>query len=94
MERTTKAEVLAVFNRLCINAGRLNLETTSLPYADPRRVGGWYLDYAAVYGGYAIAQRSASGGISMPFGHERLPAREFVSAMHYAIKALEIKAGK
>lgn len=79
--RTTKREIEAVFQRFTETVG------------DPAI--GWELSHAPHYGGWTITTR---GGAEMPFGsppfdNGRMPAREFVAAMRFAIRALEISRG-
>ncbi len=99
MTRTTKTEVHAVFERLCLSVGVANCEQMEERYiidhdATGVRMGvthkaGWSLDYAACYGGWTISGHSGEGtGESRPLGHARMPAREFVQAMQFAIQAI------
>ncbi len=79
MARTTQEQVHAAFARLCSELG---------PAGDDLS-----LDHNSAYGGWAIAQND---GARYPFGGfmsaGRLPAGEFVRAMHFAIAALELRA--
>lgn len=79
MPRTSKAEVHAVFARLCRELGPASADLS--------------LDHNAAYGGWAISQSDGArypfGGF-MSAG--RLPAGEFVRAMRFAIAALELRA--
>lgn len=88
MSRTSKTEVTAVFERLCKTAGvpiggEFNMETKKMSR-------GWKLEHNGAYGGYTIAGYSGNGtGESRPLGEGRMPAGEFVRAMHFAIRAIE-----
>lgn len=82
--RTTKAEVEAVFGRLLTVLGKPRAQRWN-------DVGGWSLDYAACYGGWVITEVvNMDGGITHPLGEGRLPAREFVRAMHFAIRTVGV----
>lgn len=87
MARTTRTEVVAVFERLAASAGvpiggKFDPETRSMSR-------GWSLDYSQ-FGGYKIAGHSGTGtSESEPMGSYRMPAGEFVRAMHFAIRAIE-----
>lgn len=53
-------------------------------------VGCWRLSYNPIYGGCVIEEIvNEAGGASRPLG-ERLPPREFVNAVNFAIKAIMI----
>lgn len=92
MSRTSKTEVRAVFERLAAAAGvpiggEFVRDDDGTIYATR----GWSLDYSQ-YGGYKIAGHSGTGtGESEPMGSMRMPAAEFVRAMHFAIRALEAR---
>lgn len=98
MERATKAEVHAVFTRLCASVG----VQAFLPggadgyYRDGEgmmhHAAGWSLDHSPTYGGYKIASHSGTGtGEDEPMGSMRMSPREFVTAMHFALRALEAR---
>jgi hypothetical protein len=51
---------------------------------------GWTLDRNPTYGGYVIRSYDGNGtGQGSPMGEYRLPAKEFVRAMHMAIRAVD-----
>jgi|HubBroStandDraft_3_1064219.scaffolds.fasta_scaffold34316_6 hypothetical protein len=82
MARTTKKEIIGVFNILC----RIMNKTAG------HQQGDWCLDYAPIYGGYVIEEIMESGGISHPFGSGRRSAREMYLSLNMAIDAVtEIK---
>lgn len=89
MSRTSKREVVAVFARLCDTigvpqGGVWDAETRSMSR-------GLSLDHASAYGGWTIAGHSGTGsGESRPLGERRMPAGEFVAAMHVAIRAVDL----
>lgn len=95
MARTSKSEVSAVFSRLCAAVGVTPHLYDRDPYSrdsDGRlnHAAGWSLDNNPTYGGYVIAGHSGEGtGESAPMGDRRMPAGEFVRAMHFAIRAIE-----
>lgn len=88
INRTTKQEVSAVFERLCATVG---VPVGGVFDPDTRTMSrGWSLDYAPAYGGWTVAGHDGQGtGESRPLGEARMPAREFVAAMHVAIRAVE-----
>ena len=86
MARTTQAEVLQVFTLLCKALGKTQ---------GTKEIGQWYLDNNPGYGGWCICERSNSNGAeSRPYGIwnqlQRLPSREFVNCMEFALQTLEI----
>lgn len=79
MARTTQTEIRAVFASLCDAVG---------PAAD-----NWQLDYAPVYGGWTIVDIPPGQTVEWrPFAMRRLPAGEFVRAMHFGITAANFGA--
>lgn len=87
MDRYTRKDCEAALGRLASALG-LRVATS---YGD---VGGLQLDYAACYGGYAVGQiANAMGGVSAPFGHWRVPAREFCERLSVACRAIELAGG-
>lgn len=88
MSRTSKTEVHAVFERLAATAGvpiggQFDPETRKMSR-------GWNLDHASTYGGWVVVGYDGQGtGESRPLGERRMPAGEFVAAMHLAIRAIE-----
>lgn len=88
MSRTSKTEVIAVFERL--------IETVGVPAGgsfdmESRTMSpGWGLDYSSAYGGWTVAGYDGKGtSESRPLGERRMPAGEFVAAMHMAIRAVK-----
>ena len=54
-------------------------------------VGCWDVDYNPIYGGCVITEiANESGAITHPFGMERLPPRQFIKAVNYALKAIDL----
>ncbi len=93
--RTTKREVEAVFERLCNTAGVVPFIGTSGRYwtADDGAMhhkAGWSLDHNPTYGGYVVRGHGGIGtGEFHPLSEYRMPAGEFVRAMHMAIRAMD-----
>lgn len=98
MSRTTKREVEAVFARFCEavgvpQGGEFDRESRTMSR-------GWALDHAPLYGGWSIVgygqgtSETHPLGIGSIFGMPRMPAGEFVRAMHFAIRALEHARGE
>lgn len=82
-ERTTKKQVVAQFERLLAVLGKRRARG----FGD---VGGWRLDYQPDYGGIVIEEiDNTGGGVSHPIMERRLPPREFVTAIHFTIRAIE-----
>lgn len=50
--------------------------------------GCWWLDYNSHYGGYVVVEGVAGGGERHPLGSRRRSAREFCSAVSFALSAL------
>lgn len=101
MPRTSRTEVESVFRQLCIGchvqplgiAGEppVHIQREDGTYGGTRK--GWHLDYASEYGGWVIASTSGEGsGEGRPFSIERQSAGAFVSAMRFAITALNLRA--
>lgn len=86
--RTSKAEVQAVFERLCDTVGVPIGGTFDSTTRTMSR--GWNLDHNSAYGGWVVVGYDGSGtSESRPLGDRRMPATEFVAAMHLAIRAVE-----
>lgn len=82
-ERYTRKDATAAFNRLIETIGG----RIATDYND---VGAYRLDWNATYGGGIIERISnPQGGVSQPFGHMRMNAREFYFAVHLAINAMD-----
>lgn len=85
--RTTKTEVVAVFERLRETVGvpaggRFDSESRTMS-------AGWALDHNGAYGGWVVVGFDGKGtGESRPLGDYRMPAGQFVAAMHLAIRAV------
>lgn len=75
MTRTTREQIQRLFDRILIRTNNNGPSWTGTK----SRVGAWYIDYAACYGGYSIAEIvNEAGGIRHVNGHcNRMPAREF-----------------
>lgn len=83
MERYTKSDAAAAFNRLVEAIGGRVAEK----YND---VGAYRLDHNGVYGGYVIEQIcNDGGGVSRPFGDYRHPSREFCFMVNFALRVME-----
>jgi hypothetical protein len=82
-ERYTRKDAERALGRLAVATGHRIADS----YND---VGGWTLDYASCYGGFVVHEvYNETGGISLPFGHERRTAREFCDAVRFALYAIE-----
>lgn len=82
MDRYTKKDAEAAFDRLCAATGHSRAEA----YNDH---GAWSLDYVACYGGFVVEEiDDVSCGVSHPMGERRRSAREFVQAVRFAIDAI------
>lgn len=84
-ERITRKDAQRSFERL-INAigGRV-----ATAYND---VGAYRFDYNATYGGVNIELiNNAGGGVSQPFGSQRMKPAEFVQAVRFACDVLRAK---
>jgi hypothetical protein len=81
--RITRRHVESVFDSFLNSVGGRKAES----YKD---VGGYTLDYAAVYGGYQVERISnEGGGVSLPFGHGRRSTKEMYDVMAFAIRVLD-----
>ena len=94
-ERTTQAHLEAQLRELCAVT---NAPTGPIWQVIDRRtvatVGALYLDHAAAYGGWRVAQIiSAQGGESSPLGDRRLPARHMWLALRAALGAIRLALG-
>lgn len=88
MTRTTKTEVQAVFSRLCKTVGVP--EGGQFDMATRKMSRGWKLEHNGAYGGWVVVGYDGNGtGQSRPLGDSRMPAGQFVEAMHLAIRAVE-----
>ena len=59
------------------------------------KVGCWYLDYNAIYGGAVVHEMmNEGGGVNQPFGSTRRKPRDFCDAVSMVEHALEIKTGR
>ena len=84
MTRTTRKQVESLFGTF---ANRLGMRVATR-FDDH---GAYRLDYAPVYGGYNIERiDDTSSGVSLPFGEQRRSAGEMWSAMHFALRAIEV----
>jgi len=55
------------------------------------KIGCWKLDCNPIYGGCEIEEIiNEAGAVTLPFGENRLPPREFCQTINFAIKAIEI----
>lgn len=76
----TKAEVKAMFTRLCKALGK---------HEDAGAYNGLVLDYVACYGGYVIEELGPNGSCNHPFGPQRRNAKEMYLSMYMTAQALE-----
>lgn len=77
--RTSKSEVLAVFERFC----KVHGFKKAAAWND---VGGLELDHNSVYGGWCINKvENEGGGVSCPFVCIRMGNTEFVTAMRFSM---------
>lgn len=84
-ERTTKAEVNAVFARFVKAIGGRVAES----YND---IGGYGIDYNPTYGGYHVYRvDNAAGGQNLPFGSRRMKPGEFVDCLRFATEVVQYK---
>ena len=82
-ERTTKSMVLAQVDRLMKMLGGHWAKSF-------RDVGGWELDYNAIYGGYVIHTiYNEAGAVDAPFGDIRRNAREMYDTIYFAMRVLK-----
>lgn len=79
MDRVSRDTLDTMLGYLCDKVGK--------PHGDVP--GGWYMDYAPVYGGYAIEAREDTGsGVSHPFSSQRRSAREMRDCLKFALDAI------
>lgn len=84
MERTTKSQVETAFKWFVQELGG----HLAVNYKD---VGGYGLEYASCYGGYAVYQIcNEHGGQSNPFGSRRMSASEMYQTLWFANQALKV----
>lgn len=81
-DRYTRKDAEGAFLRLCAVCNK----QPATDYADK---GAWALDYAPVYGGYAVRELMDGGGAAEPFGSTRRSARDFCYTVNFAIRAIE-----
>lgn len=84
-DRYTRKDAEKALRRLCAETGR---EYGYVP-------GGWWLDYAPVYGGCNVSELMPEGsGERQPFGPQRVSPREFCDRIRFSLTLLnEARSG-
>lgn len=94
MDRYTKANAEAAFERLAAKLGKSTAKTggpiwTRIGDRNVTRVGAWLLDHNSIYGGFVVAEIvNEGGGKAHPMGERRRPAREFCDVVYFAERVL------
>lgn len=79
MPRTKRAELDTLLGYLCAKVGK--------PHGHVP--GGWFIDYAPIYGGYEVRELGVGNtGQSHPFSSGRMPAREMADCLRFALDAV------
>lgn len=88
-KRTTKKDCKEAFELLCKELGK---STDFFNYQKKKyNIGAWRLDYNPIYGGAIVREIiNENGGLTEPVLKYRISAREFVTAIDFALKILDI----
>ncbi len=81
MERITKKQVEKLFQHFLKVTGRK-------PLASFNDVGGYFLEYNGIYGGFIICQMMENGGEATPLGLGRKTSREMWNCLHFALNCI------